>query len=133
MPRYITTPKPFTRDICGPGNRVTLGRKVEVNGIHTFTLSGSMLNQWDSPLTSELFRRAVKSIARERNKESGHPVRVQAAGGRVLFEAPVIACADCGSTKDVSFEADPYNSEIHADNEEVLICESCAERSSQEI
>ena len=63
-PRLITKPKPFTRDICGSGNRVTLGKVDPLLG--ACRLSAKQAAEWDSPLTCELFRRAVRSILKER-------------------------------------------------------------------
>jgi len=84
----ITTPKPFTRDICGKGNRTTLGKYNATDG--SYTLKGLLLDCWGSPLTSDLFRRAAKSIARERARKEGRRVRILSGDGKVLYTTPEV-------------------------------------------
>lgn len=58
----MTTPKPFTRDLYGSGNRVSFP-KLDRDG--DLVLSKRDLVLWESPLTGPLFKKAVISIAEE--------------------------------------------------------------------
>lgn len=84
MNKAITAPKPFTRDIwC---NRITLGRYNATEA--SYTLTEHQLDCWESKLTLGPFRRAVRSIAKERAAAAGVQVMVLAPGGMILYTTP---------------------------------------------
>lgn len=42
-------------------------------------------------------------------------------------------CQSCGSTENVTFEADPFMDEIEHDNTPVWLCENCRDESGRDI
>jgi hypothetical protein len=42
-------------------------------------------------------------------------------------------CCHCGTTKNVSFGPDPYNSDVNNDDTPVWECENCRYESAQDI
>lgn len=83
----IHRPKPFTRDLYHSGNRMTL--KFD-KASATCCLTKSQMDEWDSPLTCDLFRRAAKSIIRERAKAEGTAVILLDPAGQPLFKASIL-------------------------------------------
>ena len=51
--------------------------------------------------------------------------------GCVRYEAPVCCC--CGSTEDITFGPDPYNSDINNDHTRVWECGACRQISADDI
>ncbi len=85
MPKSkITTPMPFVRDLCGPGNRVELPYNKKAGAI---VLPGWAQDAWDSELTASMFQEAAKSIAAERAWADKQDVSILRKIGGVLHVA----------------------------------------------
>lgn len=46
---------------------------------------------------------------------------------------PIFLCQECGTDENVSFAPDPYQEELHGDVSPVYLCDSCREKSAEEI
>ncbi len=94
MPKSnITTPMPFVRDLCGPGNRVELPYNKKAGVI---VLPGWAQDAWDSPLTGSWFQEAAKSIAAERAWADKQDVTIVRKKGVVVLH---VALAPAKSPK----------------------------------
>lgn len=43
------------------------------------------------------------------------------------------ACEDCGATEDLYYGPCPYDSELHGDEREVILCRDCGQARAHEI
>ncbi len=81
----VSRPEPFVRNICGPGNSVAVRYDPASEQL---VLTRAQLRLWECPLTAGAFRRAVRSIARERAAAStyhGTVLVVVALDGTELY------------------------------------------------
>jgi hypothetical protein len=49
----------------------------------------------------------------------------ETSGAEELYDTEDQACEDCGTTTDVSFDADPYQADINVDYTPVWLCGQC--------